>query len=205
MKTIGVIGGIASGKSLAAKMLGELGAHVLDADLIGHEVLAEDADVRKAIVERWGDAVLAGKGAIDRKAVAERVFAPGEAGQNDRRFLEQLLHPRIHQRLEARRDEVLARGDQPIVIEPSMLLESGSKLQFDVLVMVDAPHDVRLKRARQRGWNEQQFAAREAAQWPVEVKRRRADVVIENDGTEADLRQAVQAFWEEYVARRNSS
>jgi dephospho-CoA kinase len=203
--TIGVIGGIASGKSLVAKMLGELGAQVLDADRIGHEVLAEDAEVRQAILDYWGSGVLAADGAISRKAVAGRVFAPGDAGANDRQFLEQLLHPRIRRRLEAKRDELLAHGERPVVIEPSMLLESGSQLRFDVLVMVDAPRETRFNRARQRGWGEEQFAAREAAQWPVEEKRRRADVVIVNDGTEADLRLAVQAFWEKYVAGPHST
>jgi dephospho-CoA kinase len=82
-----------------------------------------------------------------------------------------------------------------------MLLESGSKLAFDVLVMVDAPRDARLARARERGWSEEQFAARETAQWPVEEKRRRADMVIPNGGTQEDLRRAVEAFWQKYVTR----
>lgn len=199
MKTIGIIGGIASGKSLVAKMLGELGARTLDADKIGHAVLAEDADVRQAVVGRWGPGVLAGDGSIDRKAVAQRVFAPNKAGRADLDFLEALLHPRIRQRLESQRVQLLGEGDAPIVIEPSMLLESGWQLPLDVLVMVDAPREVRLARAQQRGWSEEQFAAREAAQWPVEEKRRRADVVIANDGSPEELRRAVLAFWEKCV------
>ena len=199
MKTIGIIGGIASGKSLVSAMLGELGARTLDADKIGHAVLAEDAEVRKAVVERWGPSVLAADGSIDRKAVAKRVFAPDDAGRSNLGFLEALLHPRIRQRLEMQRDEQLAMGNVPVVIEPSMLLESGSKLTFDVLVMVDSPRENRLARARRRGWTDEQFAAREAAQWPVEEKRRRADFVIANEGSEADLRRAVLAFWEKYV------
>jgi dephospho-CoA kinase len=198
-RTIGVIGGIASGKSTVAKMLVELGGHALDADQIGHQILADDPDVKTAVVNRWGNDVLAADGQIDRRAVARRVFAPAEAGNADRRFLEELLHPRIRQLLAARRDELLAAGKTPVVIEPSMLLESGSNLAFDVLMMVDAPRDERLARARQRGWSEEQFAAREAAQWPVEEKRRRADVAILNDGTQDELRRAVEAFWQTYV------
>jgi dephospho-CoA kinase len=199
VKSIGIIGGIASGKSLVAKLLSELGARTLDADKIGHAVLAEDAEVRQAIVGRWGPGVVAADGSIDRKAVAQRVFAPGDAGGAELEFLEELLHPRIRQRLDSRRNELAATGDAPVVIEPSMLLESGWELPLDVLVMVDASRKNRLARARERGWSEEQFAAREAAQWPVEEKRRRADVVIANDGSPEALRRAVLAFWEKYV------
>jgi dephospho-CoA kinase len=83
-----------------------------------------------------------------------------------------------------------------------MLLESGNKLKFDVLIFVDAPRDVRLARALARGWTAEQFAAREAAQWPVDEKRRHADVVISNEGTESTLRAAVRSFWDQYVANR---
>jgi dephospho-CoA kinase len=201
MNTIGLIGGIASGKSLVARMLGELGAHTLDADRVGHAVLAEDADVRRAISDRWGPGVLAADGSVDRKAVAQRVFAGGDAALDDLTFLEKLLHPRIRQRLESQRDALLAAGDKPVVIEPSMLLESGWSGPFDLLAMVDAPRETRLSRARLRGWSDEQFAAREAAQWPAEEKRGRADIVISNDGTEEELRAAVRAFWGKYVAR----
>jgi dephospho-CoA kinase len=204
VKTIGIIGGIASGKSLVAKMMAEFGGHVLDADRIGHEVLAEDAEVRQVIVDRWGSDVLAADGQIDRRAVAKRVFAPGGVGQGELKFLEELLHPRIHQRLEARLEALSKAAAGPLVVEPSMLLESGCKLAFDVLVMVDAPLEIRLDRAGKRGWSEEQFLAREAAQWSVEEKRRRADVVISNVGTEDDLRQAVRAFWERHVAPQDT-
>jgi dephospho-CoA kinase len=70
----------------------------------------------------------------------------------------------------------------------------------DVVLMVDAPRETRLARARSRGWTEAEFAQREAAQWPVDEKRRAADVVIQNDGTEKELRDAVRAFWEGYVS-----
>jgi dephospho-CoA kinase len=199
VKTIGVIGGIASGKSLVSRMLGELGAQALDADRVGHAVLAENDEVKRALLERWGPGVLSPDGSINRQAVAQRVFAPGDAGRSELDFLEGLMHPRISERLQAERDRLLREGNGPVVIEPSMLLESDRKLAFDVLVFVDAPRQLRLSRAIQRGWTAEQFAAREAAQWPVEEKRRRADVVIPNEGSEVELRRAVQAFWDKYV------
>ena len=104
MKTIGLVGGVASGKSLAAKYLVDLGAVHLDADRTGHDVLAEDTDVRQAIVDRWGDGILAADKSIDRAAIARRVFAQNKAGEADRKFLEDLLHPRIGKRLNQKRD-----------------------------------------------------------------------------------------------------
>src|SRR3954453_23752152 len=98
MKTIGLVGGGAGGKSLAAKYLVDLGAVHLDADRTGHDVLAEDTDVRQAIVDRWGDVVLAADKAIDRAAIARRVFAQNETGAADRKFLENLVDPRIGRR-----------------------------------------------------------------------------------------------------------
>jgi dephospho-CoA kinase len=200
--SIGVIGGIASGKSLVSRLLGELGATVLDADRVGHAVLADDPDVKHALVGRWGPAILAADGSINRQSVAKIVFAPGDAARQELDFLEALMHPRINAHLQAERDRLLAAGQGPVVIEPSMLLESGNKLKFDVLIFVDAPRDVRLARALARGWTAEQFAAREAAQWPVDEKRRHADVVISNEGTESTLRAAVRSFWDQYVANR---
>jgi len=202
VKTIGLVGGIASGKSLVAQVLRGLGASVLDADRIGHAVLAEDADVRDALRRRWGEGMLAAEGGIDRAAVAGRVFTPGGAGEADRRFLEGLLHPRIRERLVSQRDAIVATAAGPaIVVDAALLFEAGWNAICDLVVMVDAPVAVRLERARQRGWTDDEFAAREAAQWPVEEKRRRADVVLANDGSKDDLRRAVQALWDEYVAQ----
>src|SRR6476659_10806472 len=98
MKIIGLVGGVASGKSLAAKMLVELGAVHLDADRTGHALLAEDYDVRRSLIDRWGNAILDIDGHVDRGAVAQRVFANSAAGTGNRKFLEDLLHPRIRER-----------------------------------------------------------------------------------------------------------
>lgn len=199
MKTIGLVGGVASGKSLAAKMLVELGAGLLDADRTGHAVLAEDTDVREAVRKRWGDSVFAADGTVNRSAVAGQVFANGSQGQADREFLEDLLHPRICRRLEKLRDRYASEGKPAAVLDAPLLLEAGWGPMCDIVLMIDAARDVRLQRAQQRGWTEADFARREAAQMPVEEKRRAADVVIANDGDENDLRLAVEEFWQQYV------
>ena len=178
MKTIGLVGGVASGKSLAAKYLVDLGAVHLDADRTGHDVLAEDTDVRQAIVDRWGEGILAADKSIDRTAIARRVFAQNKAGEADRKFLEDLLHPRIGKRLDQKRTEAAAAGKPAVVLDAPLLLEAGWKKMCDVVLMIDSPRDLRLSRAKTRGWTEAEFDRREASQWPIDKKRREADVVI---------------------------
>jgi dephospho-CoA kinase len=199
MKTIGLVGGVASGKSLVAKMLVELGAGLLDADRAGHAVLAEDAAVNQLLHERWGDAVFAADGTIDRAVVARRVFAEGDTAKADRVFLESVLHPRIRGQLDDLRRQYAAQGIPAVVLDAPVLLEAGWGPMCNILLMIDVPRQIRLERARRRGWSEAEFGRRESAQWPVEDKRRAAHFVITNDGTEEELREAVRKFWNSHV------
>jgi dephospho-CoA kinase len=201
MKTIGLVGGIASGKSSVARMLVDLGAGLLDADRMGHAVLSEDHEVRQAIRQRWGDAVFSPDGRIDRERVATKVFVQTPQAAAERRFVEQLLHPRIGRRLEAQRQQFEAAGLPAVVLDAPLLLEAGWQPMCDVVLMVEASSDSRLARARLRGWSEAEFRQREAAQWSADDKRRAADVVITNDGSEDDLRDAVTEFWNQFVVR----
>jgi dephospho-CoA kinase len=200
MKIIGLVGGVASGKSLAAKMLVELGAVHLDADRAGHAVLAEDADVRQALIDCWGDAILDADGRVNRNAVAQRVFDKSEAGNVNRKFLEDLLHPRIRQRLNIERDQAVATGKPAIVLDAPLLLEADWGSLCDIIVMIDSPRELRLGRAAMRGWTAADFDEREAAQWPPDEKRRHADVVIPNFGTADDLRHAIHGFWHREIS-----
>jgi dephospho-CoA kinase len=199
MKTIGLVGGVASGKSLAAKFLVDLGAVHLDADRTGHDVLAEDTDVRQAIVDRWGAGIVATDNSIDRAAVARRVFAQTEGGAADRKFLESLLHPRIGRRLDQKRNEAAAAGKLAVVLDAPLLLEAGWGKMCDVVLLIDSPRELRLFRAKTRGWDEAEFNRREAAQWPVEEKRRLGDVVIPNRGSSDELRTAIAHFWAQNI------
>jgi dephospho-CoA kinase len=199
MKTIGLVGGVASGKSLVAKMLVELGAGLLDADRTGHAVLAEDPAVQRELHARWGDAVFAPDGSVNRRAIAQRVFASGGTAELDRRFLEDLLHHRIRRRLLQMKDQFAAEGRPAVVLDAPILLEAGWGPMCDILLMVDVPREIRLKRALSRGWTEEEFNGREAAQWPVDDKRREAHFMIPNDGSAENLRQAVREFWQAHV------
>jgi dephospho-CoA kinase len=204
MKTIGLVGGVASGKSLAANMLVELGAGRLDADRAGHELLAHDSAVRTALLQRWGEDIFASDGSVNRAAVAERVFS-GDKADEERRFLEGLLHPRIRRKLEAVAASYESNRRPAVVVDAPLLLEAGWGPMCDVVLMIDTPRDLRFERAKSRGWTEAEFARREAAQWPVEEKRRLADVVIPNRGSENELRTAILDFWNRVITPTQST
>jgi dephospho-CoA kinase len=192
---IGVIGGVASGKSFVARQLEQLGAVVIDADRLGHEVLRMPR-VETAARLRWGDEIFSTEGKIDRRRLAARVFAPTTEGQEELRYLERLTHPLIREILALRVDQLLRQGDVPaVVIDAPLLVEAGWNEFCDRILFVEAPRAVRLARAAGRGWSEQEFADREARQHSCEVKRPLADVVIDNGGSDESTRVQTVAAW----------
>jgi dephospho-CoA kinase len=167
---------------------------VFDADVFGHEVLQEP-EVRDELVKRWGRAVLNADGQISRPAVAQRVFGDLPQAVEDRKFLEEVVHPRIRQRI---LDEVHRLPDQSVpaaVIDAALLFESGWNQVCQAVAFVDAPPEARRQRARLRGWSDEELSRREAAQMPIEQKRRLSDYVIHNAGSLADLEAEVARFW----------
>jgi dephospho-CoA kinase len=204
MKTIGLVGGVASGKSQVAKLFADLGAGLLDADRAGHDVLAHDGEVQAAIVDRWGPTILSADGSINRAAVAARVFATDPSiatsePSTELKFLESVLHPRIRARLAEKTAEFAAEGRPAVVLDAPLLLEAGWAPMCDLIVMVDSPRELRLARARERGWTDDEFFRRESAQWSVDDKRGQAHVVVTNDGTLDDLREAVRDVWQRHI------
>ncbi|NLF73571.1 MAG: dephospho-CoA kinase [Candidatus Anammoximicrobium sp.] len=194
MILIGILGGVASGKSAVSNRLKMLGAVVLDADRAGHEVLREP-EVKEALRRRWGDAVFDAAGEVDRRKVAGIVFAETCRGREELAFLEQLTHPRIERRLRGQLEELSLRGVRVAVLDAPVMLKAGWDRMCDGLVFVDTPRHVRLARARQRGWTEAVLAAREAAQEPLETKRRRAVTLIDNSSSWEHLHEQVDRFW----------
>jgi dephospho-CoA kinase len=175
-----------------------LGAIVLDADAAGHAVLREP-DVVAALKSRWGDRILDAAGQVSRREVAKIVFARDAAAE--REFLERLTHPRIQMRLQQELAKAQAADPPPrvVVIDAALLFEAGWDRLCDKVLFVDAPRDVRLERAVRRGWSADQLAAREAAQMPVEEKRRRSDLLIRNVRTLEDIRNVVRLTWNDLV------
>jgi len=198
MLVIGLLGGVASGKSLVAKELERLGAGHLDADRAGHEVLRLPR-VEAAARQRWGAGVFNTAGHIDRSQLARLVFAAPPNGPRERKYLEQLTHPEIGRLLEQQARQWTAEGLPAAVLDAPLLLEAGWDKFCDTLVFVDAPREVRLGRALARGWTESEFSARENAQEPLDLKRKRADVVIDNATSFEQTREQGERFWQSLV------
>jgi dephospho-CoA kinase len=192
---IGLIGGVASGKSLVAAELARLGAMVLDADRAGHEVL-ELPEVVAALYQRWGPRILGSSGRVDRKAVGRIVFEPTEQGRDELKFLEQMTHPRIGELLMRQVTEMRGKGARAIVLDAPVMEKSGWYELCDRIVYVDAPRETRLARARSRGWTEEEFVAREGAQESLEQKRGRADWILDNSGSPQETRDQVERWWQ---------
>ncbi len=185
---VGLIGGIGAGKSVAARMLAERGATIIDADAVGHELLTDPA-IRARIVGRFGTGVLeASEGGLDhdpaisRRALGSIVFADPAA----LRDLEAILHPAMRERFRREIDRVNCEGEgrsRCVVLDAAVLLEAGWDDLCDLVVYVDAPRDERLRRvAAARGWTASMLEARERSQWPSERKRSRANWILCNDG-----------------------
>lgn len=171
---------------------------MLDADRAGHEVL-ELAEVRRAARRRWGAGILGPDGRIDRGALSPIVFAPAPEGPREREYLEKLTHPRIRRRLERQATQLINEGKPALVLDAALIFEAGWNDLCNVLVFVEAPREARLARARRRGYSEALFAAREAAQESLSVKRERADMIIDNSASGEWTRSQVERCWHSLI------
>jgi dephospho-CoA kinase len=187
---LGLLGGIASGKSTVARALTGHGAHVIDADALAREAL--DACARDGrLAEALGAWAVGKDGMPDRRAIARRVFDDAPL----LRALERMTHPAVHARIAAAVAAHRAGEGPPLlVLDVPLLLESGLDRSCDALWFVDAPDAERLARAKQRlGLSEEEVRKRDAAQTPIERKRARADRVLSNTGSVEDLERQVAA------------
>lgn len=184
---MGLTGGLGAGKSTALSALERGGAAVLSTDRVVHE-LYETAEIRDAVVERFGPEVAPG-GIVDRSAVADRMFAE----ETDRHWLETVLWPRVGQRMQEWRLDVDRRIPPPpaAVVEVPLLFESGLEPAFDATIAVIADEGVRADRAAQRGHTA--VAERTARQFSQAEKAARATYVVVNDGTPAELETALSS------------
>ena len=191
---IGLTGGIASGKSTAAKYLGEKGASVIDADKLGHRAYEPDTDAFDKVVSSFGQEVVGADGQIDRKVLGSKVFGNPEA--LDR--LTGIIWPEIG-RLVLTQFEV-ARGEQPdapIVLEAAVMLEAGWEPMVDEVWVVIVDPDTAVKRAISRdGVEEEAIRKRIASQLTNEERRAKADIVIDNSSDETALLTQLKTQWD---------
>ncbi|MDB4892460.1 MAG: Dephospho-CoA kinase [Gemmatimonadetes bacterium] len=192
MLLVGLTGNIGSGKSAVAQLLSERGATIIDADVLARRAVEIGTPAYKAIAERWGTSILSSDGAIDRAALRRIVFS-------DPVQLEQLnayVHPEVERMREVLVDQARERGDRLVVCDVPLLFERRLTDSFDRIVLVDAPRPVRLERlVRERGLRETEAMDMIVAQMPAELKRARADHIIDNDGTLTQLDQRVTEVW----------
>ncbi|HVF07613.1 MAG TPA: dephospho-CoA kinase [Actinomycetota bacterium] len=200
MLLVGLTGGIGSGKSTVARMLASRGAVVIDADGLARELVAPGTPGLRAVVSRFGDAVVAPDGSLDRAALAEIVFTDDDA----RADLEAIVHPAVLQAI-ARSVAEHADTDDVVVVDAPLLIETGQHAAFPVVIVVTASRETRIARLSARGMSERDVRSRIAAQMPLEDTVPHAHVVLDNDGDEAALDDQVERLWADLRERALSS
>ena len=197
MLYVGLTGNIASGKSEVANRLASLGATIVDADEIARRVIAKGSPAYAKVVERWGPQIVASDGSLDREALRHTVFA-------DKRELDELnaiVHPVITKLRNEMVDDARARGDAVLVYAVPLLFERQLAAEFDTIILVDAPTDLRFERlVAKRGVSAEDAGNMISSQMPAELKRARADLVIENGGSLEELHDQVDSVWARLTA-----
>ena len=214
MMLIGIIGRIGAGKSTVAKLLAEHGARVVDADRIAHEVLLE-ADVRRALLERFGPGLFTGSPApdaarIDRKTLAGIVFGPTAAHREALADLEAIIHPRVHDRIEdllagIAGEEQRGGAGQVVVLDVPLLVRGGWLDRCDHLVVLECPADIRHARIAPR-FSAPQIEAREAS-WNEQSPRifpTGKTSTVDTSRDPAYTREQIDRLWHE-LSRRSPS
>jgi dephospho-CoA kinase len=193
MLLVGLTGNIASGKSTVAQLFGRWGATLIDADVLARQAVDVGMPAYHAIVERWGEGVTAPDGLIDRRELRQRVFSDSEQLE----ALNAIVHPEVQRLRDELVDEARRRGDRIVVCDIPLLFERRLAEQFDRIVLVDAPRPVRMERlVRDRGLETTEAMKMIASQMPAELKRARADYLIDNTGTPEELEARAREVWD---------
>jgi dephospho-CoA kinase len=192
MLLVGLTGNIGSGKSTVDQLLSERGATIIDADVLARRAVEIGTPAYRSIVERWGTSILGPDGMLDRSALRRIVFSePTELEQ-----LNSLVHPEVERMRAALVEAARLRGDKLVICDIPLLFERKMTDLFDRIVLVDAPRPVRLERlVRERGLRETEAMDMIVAQMPAELKRARADFIIDNVGTLTQLDARVAEVW----------
>jgi dephospho-CoA kinase len=198
MRVIGLTGGIASGKSTAARTLVELGARVVDADALAREIVAPGQPALAEIVHHFGEQMLLADGTLDRKRLGSAIFADPAA----RRALNAITHPRIAAATQARLAQLRDEGVAVAVYEAALLVENGAHHGLDGLIVVVCDEATQLARLMSRdGYAEADARARIGAQAPMADKIAAATWVVDTTGPLADTKRQLARVWEEILCR----
>ena len=202
MLKVGLTGGIASGKSVVAEMFVALGAHLVQADQIAHELMQPGQAVYEEVVRQFGTGILNSDGSVNRPALAEAAFGgPGGEGSARVAELNRIVHPAVIRRQDEWMEEVGRRDHRAIaMVEAALILEAGAARRFDRLIVVTCREEQRVQRLAERlkidvEAARQEVRRRMAAQWPDEEKIKAADHVIDNSGPLDATQRQVRQVW----------
>lgn len=190
---VGLTGGIASGKSTVAKLFRELGCFVVDADRLVHDLYEPGEAGYRALVEQYGDEIVAPDGTIDRKHLGKLALSSPEGAA----ALNRLIHPLViaeQERILEQRERT--GGDEIAVVEATLLLEAGSRHKFDRIVVVDSAPNIQLQRAVDRGLSREDAVMRMARQMDRAKRLEAADYVINNDGEPEELKEKTRRVFD---------
>jgi dephospho-CoA kinase len=191
---IGLTGVFGSGKTTVSHLFRELGATVIDADLIAHEALWKGSPVYEELTALFPEATKDQKG-LDRKSIAQIVFKDAKR----REELEKRVHPYVRTRME----EEVADSEGIVILEVPLLFEAGFDWFCDATLTVEAPEDVMLKRLQDKGWKADEVRARWKAQMPLSEKIKRSDYEIHNAGDLEETKKEVKAIWQKLHLKIN--
>lgn len=199
MLVIGLTGGIGAGKSEAARHMVSLGAALIDADVVGHEAYTPHAEAWQRVVEAFGEGILQPSGEIDRRSLGAIVFSDPE--QLDR--LNGIMHPLMARMVQGRIEALEAEGAKVVVVEAALLFEAGWDSLVQEVWVTDSSEDAVIHRLSQRnGMSEEEARKRLDSQMSRAERLGRADVVIDNSGDVAQMRETISELWETRVKER---
>lgn len=179
-----------------ARILQARGAELIDADVLSRKAVRPGSPALERIARRWGSSVLNPDGTLDRAALRSRVFSDHDELEE----LNRIVHPEVKRLRDQELAEARERGERIVVSDIPLLFERGLANEFDYVILVDAPRPIRLERlVRDRGLHETEAMQMIAAQMPAELKRARADFVIENDSTLEVLEARVNEVWDQLI------
>jgi dephospho-CoA kinase len=192
MIKVGLTGSIGTGKSTVAKIFEKLGAYVIDADKVVHQ-LFENEDVKEEIVSTFGKSILDNQGKIDKKKLAQIIFTDKEK----KKKLENILHPKVRQKIQEFIEDVYKKDKNAVVVaEIPLLIETGMYKNYDKVLVVYAPKDLQLKRLLEKGFSEDEAKRRINSQMDIEEKLKYADIIIENTSSLKELEEKVKDIYE---------
>ena len=187
MLTIGLTGGVGAGKDEAAKIFKRFGVKVIDADDVGHKLLKRSSPAYKKISKMFGLRILDSKKEIERKKLGEIVFG----NRRKLKLLNRIIHPLMEKEFKKEIAKQREKGSKFVVLNAAVLFELGWDKLVDKTILITAPEELRIKRLQDRGISRERALAMVSSQWSDERKKKKADFVIENNGSIAELKKKI--------------